>query len=130
VVAESGVTTRAQLRDAADNLQRLNVPTVGFVLNRIGFKKADPAFRKSVRDVERYLRVQSRSFKDDLDDMQMQRKRQMASDSVPPVSRIGNQPKPDTHVFYLPGWKANNPQGDVEAAKAEAIRQGYEVVER
>ena len=130
VVVESGVTTRAQLRDAADNLQRLNVPTVGFVLNRIGFEKADPAFRQSVRDVEQYLRVQSRSFKDDLDDIQMQRKRQMASNSAPPVSPVSNRPKPDTHVFYLPGWKANNPQGDVEAAKAEARRQGYEVVER
>jgi len=62
VVVESGVTTRAQLREAADTLQRLNVGSVGFVLNRIGLKKADPAFRDSVRAIEKHLRTQSRSF--------------------------------------------------------------------
>jgi uncharacterized protein involved in exopolysaccharide biosynthesis/Mrp family chromosome partitioning ATPase len=62
VVVESGVTTRAQLREAADTLQRLNVGSVGFVLNRIGLKKADPAFRNSVRAIEKHLRSQSRSL--------------------------------------------------------------------
>jgi len=61
VVAESGVTTRAQLREVASSLQRLNVATVGFVLNRVGLAKADPGFRQSVHAVERHLRSQSRS---------------------------------------------------------------------
>jgi uncharacterized protein involved in exopolysaccharide biosynthesis len=62
VVVESGVTTRAQLREAADTLQRLNVSAVGIVLNRVGLSTADPAFRDSVRAVEKHLRTQSRSF--------------------------------------------------------------------
>jgi hypothetical protein len=61
VVIESGVTTRAQLRAAAQALQRIDVATVGFVLNRVGLAKADPAFRNSVNEVERHLRSQSRS---------------------------------------------------------------------
>jgi hypothetical protein len=35
VVVESGVTTREQLRNTANCLQRLNVTAVGFVLNRV-----------------------------------------------------------------------------------------------
>ncbi|MFZ1940413.1 MAG: hypothetical protein WBA18_17750 [Terracidiphilus sp.] len=35
VVVESGVTTREQLRNTANCLQRLNVAAVGFVLNRV-----------------------------------------------------------------------------------------------
>jgi len=62
VVVESGVTTRAQLRDVANTLQRLDVAAVGFVLNRVGLEKADPAFRLSVRAVEEHLRAQSRSL--------------------------------------------------------------------
>ena len=55
VVVESGVTTRAEIRDAAATLQRLNVAAVGFVLNRVGLAKADPAFRASVDAIERHL---------------------------------------------------------------------------
>ena len=62
VVAESGVTTRKQLREAAATLQRLDVAAVGFVLNRVGLKKADPSFRQAVHDTERHLQVQSQSF--------------------------------------------------------------------
>jgi uncharacterized protein involved in exopolysaccharide biosynthesis len=62
VVVESGVTTRAQLRDVADALQRLDVGAVGFVLNRVLLKNADPAFRDSVRATEKHLRKQSRSL--------------------------------------------------------------------
>jgi len=58
VVVESGVTTRAEIRDAAATLQRLNVGTVGFVLNRVGMAKADPAFRASVDAIEKHLRLQ------------------------------------------------------------------------
>jgi uncharacterized protein involved in exopolysaccharide biosynthesis/Mrp family chromosome partitioning ATPase len=61
VVVASGVTTRAQLGEAAATLQRLDVAAVGFVLNRIGLKKADPAFRLSVRAIEDHLNAQSES---------------------------------------------------------------------
>jgi hypothetical protein len=130
VVVQSGVTTRAQLRDAAARLQKLDVGAVGFVLNRVGLQTADPAFRQSVHVTEQYLRLQNRSFKQDLDEIQRERKRQIASDRLTSTPRMADLPQPDTHVFYLPGWKATNPQGDVEAAKAEAKRLGYEVVER
>jgi len=59
VVIESGVTTREELREAARTLQRLKVGAVGFVLNRVGLAKADPAFRASVEAVEKHLRAQS-----------------------------------------------------------------------
>ncbi len=58
VVVESGVTTRAEIRDAAATLQRLNVGAVGFVLNRVGLDKADPAFRASVDSIEKHLQSQ------------------------------------------------------------------------
>jgi polysaccharide biosynthesis transport protein len=58
VVIESGVTTRDALRETAQTLQRLNIATVGFVLNRVGLAKADPEFRASVEAVEAHLRVQ------------------------------------------------------------------------
>jgi uncharacterized protein involved in exopolysaccharide biosynthesis len=62
VLVESGVTTRTQLREVATNLQRLNVAAMGFILNRIELKKADPSFRRSVRAMEKHLRAQSRSI--------------------------------------------------------------------
>jgi len=58
VVVESGVTTRAEIREVATTLQRLNVGAVGFVLNRVGMAKADPAFRSSVEAVEKHLQSQ------------------------------------------------------------------------
>ena len=61
VVAESGVTTRAELRGTAEMLQRLNVRAVGFVLNRVGLAKADTAFRESVQAVEGHVRAQGRT---------------------------------------------------------------------
>ncbi len=60
VVVESGVTTRAQVRDTAARLHRLNVAAVGFVLNRVRLAKADPAFRHSIEAMERHLRAQNR----------------------------------------------------------------------
>jgi uncharacterized protein involved in exopolysaccharide biosynthesis/Mrp family chromosome partitioning ATPase len=62
VVIESGATTRTQLREVASTLQRLDVAAVGFVLNRVGLKKADPAFRLSVRAIEDHLDAQNRSL--------------------------------------------------------------------
>jgi uncharacterized protein involved in exopolysaccharide biosynthesis/Mrp family chromosome partitioning ATPase len=58
VMVASGLTTRAQLRETAATLQRLDVAAVGFVLNRIGLRKADPAFRQSVRAIEDHLNAQ------------------------------------------------------------------------
>jgi succinoglycan biosynthesis transport protein ExoP len=52
VVVESGATTRAQLRALAATVQRLDISAVGYVLNRVGLKKADPAFRQAVREME------------------------------------------------------------------------------
>lgn len=62
VVIESGVTTRRQLRDVANTLQRLDVRSAGFVLNRISLGTANPAFRESVRAVERHVDAQTRSL--------------------------------------------------------------------
>jgi polysaccharide biosynthesis transport protein len=61
VVIESGVTTRAQLVAAVNILQRLEIGAVGFVLNRVGLAKADPAFRRCVHDMEKHFRSQSAS---------------------------------------------------------------------
>ena len=60
VVLESGVTTRAQLRAAADTLARLDVAAVGFVLNKVGLKNADLPFRHTVRAMEEHQSLQSR----------------------------------------------------------------------
>ena len=60
VVMQSGVTTRAELRTTAAVLERLNVGTVGFVLNRVRMAKADKAFCTSVRAVEQHLRSRQR----------------------------------------------------------------------
>ena len=62
VVIESGVTTRAQLEEAASTLERVGVSAVGFVLNRVGLQKADASFRRSVQDMETHLHSQNRSF--------------------------------------------------------------------
>jgi succinoglycan biosynthesis transport protein ExoP len=61
VVIESGKTTRRELREAAATLQRLDVAAVGFVLNRVGLDKADPAFRDSVQAIEKHLDAQAAS---------------------------------------------------------------------
>lgn len=61
VVVESGVTTRAQLLAALNTLKRLGTGAVGFVLNRVCLAKADPAFRHSLRDMEKHLRNQGAS---------------------------------------------------------------------
>ena len=58
VVIESGRTTRRELRDAAATLQRLDVGAVGFVLNKVGLSKAEPAFRTSIAAIEKHLKAQ------------------------------------------------------------------------
>jgi polysaccharide biosynthesis transport protein len=61
VVIQSGVTTRAQLLAAVNTLQRLEVGAIGFVLNRVSLAKADPAFRRSLHEMEKHLRTQGAS---------------------------------------------------------------------
>lgn len=58
VVIESGVTTRAQLLAVVNALQRLDVGTVGFVLNRVGLGKADPDFRRTLHEIAEHQRAQ------------------------------------------------------------------------
>ncbi|HEY2856847.1 MAG TPA: hypothetical protein VGJ21_00350 [Terracidiphilus sp.] len=62
VIIESGVTTKAQLREVAKTLHRLDVSSVGFVLNRIALVNADAAFQQSVHAVEAHLHSQARAF--------------------------------------------------------------------
>ncbi|HKF48385.1 MAG TPA: hypothetical protein VKB38_13570 [Terracidiphilus sp.] len=62
IVVESAVTTKAQLREVARTLQRLEVSAVGFVLNRISVENANPSFKQSVRAVEKHIRNQARAF--------------------------------------------------------------------
>jgi capsular polysaccharide biosynthesis protein len=61
VVIESAKTTRRELREAAATLQRLDVSAVGFVLNRVGLAKADPAFRHSIEAIEKHLQAQGKN---------------------------------------------------------------------
>ncbi len=61
VVVESGKTTHAELRATVDSLQRLNVSTMGVVLNRVGLAKADTTFRNSMRGMESHIRLQGRA---------------------------------------------------------------------
>jgi uncharacterized protein involved in exopolysaccharide biosynthesis len=62
VIIDSGTTTRAQLREVAETLQRLEVAAVGFILNRVALEKATPAFRQSMKAVEQHLESQSMSY--------------------------------------------------------------------
>lgn len=61
VVIESGVTTRPQLQQAAESLQRLDVAAVGFVLNKVGIATADAPFLHTVQAMEQLQGGQSRS---------------------------------------------------------------------
>ncbi len=76
VVVQSGVTTRAQLRGVAATLQKLDVAAVGFVLNRVGLEKADPAFRLSVRAIEEHLDTRSGSMARRLPEIVLSRRKQ------------------------------------------------------
>jgi hypothetical protein len=61
VVIQSGLTTRAQLREVARTLQRLELAAVRFVLNRVSIEKADPSFRQSLRAVSVWNRKTGRA---------------------------------------------------------------------
>ncbi|MGI8773071.1 MAG: GumC family protein [Acidobacteriaceae bacterium] len=55
LVAQSGRTTRNQLRRAAQVLERLNVPGVSVALNRIERKHVDAALASDIEDFQRQL---------------------------------------------------------------------------
>lgn len=96
VVIESGVTTRDALRETAQTLQRLNVGTVGFVLNRVGLAKADHAFRASVEAVETHLRAQGASAS-------RRKERSSPSGSEEPVGENPAPPKATSpHSLFEP----------------------------
>ena len=63
VVIQSGVTTRAQVLAALQALQRLEVGTIGFVLNRVGLENAGPVFRRSIQEIEEHLSHQDSAAK-------------------------------------------------------------------
>jgi len=62
MVIEAGVTTRTQLRHAAETLQRLNVPAVGYVLNKVALATADAPFLHTVQAMEQHQGGQGRSL--------------------------------------------------------------------
>ncbi|HTX74669.1 MAG TPA: hypothetical protein VMD29_00595 [Terracidiphilus sp.] len=96
VIIESGVTTRAQLREVAQTLERLDVAAVGFVLNRISLEKANPAFRQSVRAVEKHLKAQTRRF-----DRQRARTENPTQPAVAETQALPSA--------FGPGWEAEEP---------------------
>jgi uncharacterized protein involved in exopolysaccharide biosynthesis len=63
VVIQSGVTTRAQVLAALQALQRLEVGTIGFVLNRVGLENAGPIYRRSIQEIEEHLSHQDSAAK-------------------------------------------------------------------
>jgi hypothetical protein len=54
-VVQSGRTTRAHLRRAAQLLERLNVPGVSVALNRVERRRADPALTQDIEEFQRQL---------------------------------------------------------------------------
>jgi uncharacterized protein involved in exopolysaccharide biosynthesis/Mrp family chromosome partitioning ATPase len=133
VVIESGVTTRAQLRATADALQRLEVGTVGFVLNRVGLAKADPAFRRSVREIENHLHAQGLSATmrtvrtGKLTDEPKPDKKELPSESVVVAqSPAAPTPQPDAETVArrttsgVPQWLPDVDVADAPAQKVAA----------
>jgi polysaccharide biosynthesis transport protein len=116
VVIESGTTTKAQLREVAQTLERLDVSAVGFVLNRISMAKGNAGFCRSVHAVEKHLKAQARTF-----DRKHSRGATPAADDAEVAERsAGNQ-----------GWEAAaepaNGGARAEAAEEEP-RSGKEFI--
>jgi len=59
LVVESGVTTRAQLRTAANCLQRLNLAAVGLVVNRVRVAQHGSAYREWLKERQSTAAIQS-----------------------------------------------------------------------
>jgi uncharacterized protein involved in exopolysaccharide biosynthesis len=114
VVVESGVTTKAQLREVAQTLQRLEVSSVGFVLNRISLKHANPAFLQSVRAVEAHLQAQPRP----LDRAPERPATQSAPESAPQAESIPSTPVQPLNFERL--WNIVSEPTEPTAASAEA----------
>ena len=108
VVIESGVTTRAQLRATANTLQKLDVASVGFVINRVKMGKADTGFRNSVRAIENHLRYQKRST-----GKRTMRSRHLAAESSTETNQVESQPAARTQP------QAPAPQPAAQARSAE-----------
>jgi len=58
VVTQSGRTTRGQLKRSAVLLEKLHVPGVAVVLNRVRPDRADPALRQDIEDFQQQLKKQ------------------------------------------------------------------------
>jgi Mrp family chromosome partitioning ATPase len=58
VVTQSGRTTRTQLKRSAALLEKLHVPGVAVVLNRIQPDRADAALRQDIEDFQQQLKKQ------------------------------------------------------------------------
>ena len=113
VVIESGTTTKAQLREVAQTLERLDVSAVGFVLNRISMARGNPAFRGSVHAVEKHLKAQARAFE-----------RKHSRSSVPPAEaaeRPAAHPRVASEPAKWPAhaqWQADEPCNEREFVSA------------
>lgn len=110
VVVESGVTTRAQLRATANTLQKLDVASVGFVINRVKMDKADANFRNSVRAIENHLRYQKRST-----GKRSMRSRHLAAESSTDAQPVEQKPAAQTQT------ESPRPQPAAEARTAEPV---------
>jgi len=109
VVVESGVTTRAQLRDVANTLDRLDVRAVGYVLNRVGMAKADPAFRQSVQAIEDHLHAQSLSIARGTERSQPEIHSSASAElATPPADTAAAEPKAESPI-QLPAPAAEPP---------------------
>lgn len=93
VVIESGVTTKAQLREVSKTLHRLDVSSVGFVLNRVALEYADAAFRQSLRAVDTHLRSQARSFERTIPTPEMPAERHLAPEAL--KEQLGAEASPE-----------------------------------
>ena len=57
VIVESGRTTRPELEHVVQMLAKLKVRNVGFLLNRVALKTADPIFASNIRSLEERLKA-------------------------------------------------------------------------
>jgi len=101
VVIQSGKTTRRELREVAANLQRLDVAAVGFVLNRVGLEKADPAFRDSVKAIQKHQESQK-------------------------TGQIAYAAEPTPSHSNVPLWPASEPQNDPVLPREGSSRSHFE----
>jgi succinoglycan biosynthesis transport protein ExoP len=126
VVVESGVTTRAQLRDVANTLERLDVRAVGYVLNRVGMAKADPAFRQSVQAIENHLHTQSLSIARGTERSQPEiHSTAPAELATPPADTAAAEPKAEAPI-QLPAPAAEPPARSRSAVQPAPVPPAVE----